>query len=402
MLDIRLDTLRKEFGSDRSKGGKVVAVNDLTMTFPAGTTTCLLGPSGCGKTTLMRMIAGLEAPSSGDIYFGDERITHLSTRQRNIGMVFQYPVVYRGISVRENIELPLREEKLAKAERDRRVEEVVELLEMQESVDRDISQLDNGTRQKVAVARAVARQPRIILFDEPITNVDINAKLQLKRALKELFTRLNQTIIYVTHDQTEAMTLADRIALMQDGRIIQYAPPREIYNQPDDVFGGWFMGNPGMNFLKGFLRTCRMARITSPSLRNHCGLPGPTVTPPISPSASAPNMSRLARRKWAVRLPPKLSTVPLSSAGRRCCNSRSVISPAKQNCPLDRAADWEMRFGWSFPWIGCACLGPMGIILMWGWRLAERFADCSACYAIIRTRQCHNAEMTLCVVPLEG
>jgi len=249
MLDIRLEHLHKAFA-----GGKVVAVNDLTMTFPAGTTTCLLGPSGCGKTTLMRMIAGLETPSSGDIYFGDERITQLSTRQRNIGMVFQYPVVYRGISVRENIELPLREEKLSQAERSRRVDEVVELLEMGDSVNKDIRGLDNGTRQKVAVARAVARQPRIILFDEPITNVDINAKLQLKRALKELFTRLNQTIIYVTHDQTEAMTLADRIALMQDGRIIQYAPPREIYNQPDDLFGGWFMGNPGMNFFEGLFK----------------------------------------------------------------------------------------------------------------------------------------------------
>ncbi len=246
MLDIRLDHLTKTF--DR---GNVVAVDDLTLTFPAGTTTCLLGPSGCGKTTLMRMIAGLERPTRGDIYFGDERVTHLSTRRRNIGMVFQYPVVYRGISVRENIELPLREQKLSKEERERRVREIVELLEMGDSIDSRISQLDNGTRQKVAVARAVARQPRIILFDEPITNVDINAKLQLKRALKELFTRLNQTVVYVTHDQTEAMTLADRIALMQDGRITQNAPPREIYNQPDDVFGGWFMGNPGMNFFEG-------------------------------------------------------------------------------------------------------------------------------------------------------
>ncbi len=246
MLDIRLDHLTKEF--DR---GNVVAVDDLTLTFPAGTTTCLLGPSGCGKTTLMRMIAGLERPSRGDIYFGDERVTHLSTRRRNIGMVFQYPVVYRGISVRDNIELPLREQKLSRDERERRVREIVDLLEMGDSIDSSINQLDNGTRQKVAVARAVARQPRIILFDEPITNVDINAKLQLKRALKELFTRLNQTVIYVTHDQTEAMTLADRIALMQDGRITQNAPPREIYNQPDDVFGGWFMGNPGMNFFEG-------------------------------------------------------------------------------------------------------------------------------------------------------
>ncbi|HAJ36699.1 MAG TPA: ABC transporter ATP-binding protein [Chloroflexi bacterium] len=248
MLDIRTDNLRKQFGA-------VVAVDDLTITFPAGTTTCLLGPSGCGKTTLMRMIAGLETPTHGDIYFGDQRVTRLSTRARNIGMVFQYPVVYRGSDVRANIELPLRAEKLSKAERDRRVDEVLDLLEMRHAAAADIDALDNGTRQKVAVARAVARQPKIILFDEPITNVDISSKLQLKRALKELVTRLNQTIIYVTHDQTEAMTLADQIALMKDGRIVQYATPRELYDRPNDVFGGWFLGNPGMNFVENFARS---------------------------------------------------------------------------------------------------------------------------------------------------
>lgn len=248
MLDIRTDNLRKQFGD-------VVAVDDLTITFPAGATTCLLGPSGCGKTTLMRMIAGLETPTHGDIYFGDQRVTRLSTRARNIGMVFQYPVVYRGSDVRANIELPLRAEKLSKAERDRRVDEVLDLLEMRHAADADLDALDNGTRQKVAVARAVARQPKIILFDEPITNVDISSKLQLKRALKELVTRLNQTIIYVTHDQTEAMTLADQIALMKDGRIVQYATPRELYDRPNDVFGGWFLGNPGMNFVENFART---------------------------------------------------------------------------------------------------------------------------------------------------
>jgi len=248
VLDIRTDNLRKQFGA-------VVAVDDLTITFPAGTTTCLLGPSGCGKTTLMRMIAGLETPTHGDIYFGDQRVTRLSTRARNIGMVFQYPVVYRGSDVRANIELPLRAEKLSQAERARRVDEVLDLLEMRHAADADIDALDNGTRQKVAVARAVARQPKIILFDEPITNVDISSKLQLKRALKELVTRLNQTIIYVTHDQTEAMTLADQIALMKDGRIVQYATPRELYDRPNDVFGGWFLGNPGMNFVENFART---------------------------------------------------------------------------------------------------------------------------------------------------
>jgi len=248
MLDIRLENLRKEFNKE------VVAVRDLDMTFAGGTTTCLLGPSGCGKTTLMRIIAGLETSTHGDVYFGDECVTNLSTRQRNIGMVFQYPVVYRGISTRENIELPLKQERLTADERRKRVDEVVELLALGDSVNKDMTELDNGTRQKVAVARAVARQPRIILFDEPITNVDISAKLQLKRALKELITRLNQTIIYVTHDQTEAMTLADKIALMKDGSIVQYATPRELYNSPDDVFGGWFLGNPGMNFFENLLQ----------------------------------------------------------------------------------------------------------------------------------------------------
>ena len=249
MSSIRVENLRKEFNH-----GAVVAVRDLNITFEEGTTTCLLGPSGCGKTTLMRIIAGLEQPTGGDVFFGDERVTHLSTRKRNIGMVFQYPVIYRGASVRRNIELPLLEEKISKVERERRVDEVIHLLDLTDSLDLPVDRLDNGSRQKVAMARAVARHPRIILFDEPITNVDINAKLQLKRALKSLVTRLNQTIIYVTHDQTEAMTLADKIALMKDGDIVQYDAPRDLYNKPDDVFGGWFLGNPGMNFFENLLQ----------------------------------------------------------------------------------------------------------------------------------------------------
>lgn len=241
-VDIRLENLVKDFGT-------VIAVNNLTLTFPSGSVTCLLGPSGCGKTTLMRMIAGLEEATSGEIYFGDERVTDLSPSQRNIGMVFQYPVVYRGMTVFDNIELPLLQEKqLSPQERRQRVESVIESLDLGKSARRDVSQLDNGTRQKVAVARAVARQPRIILFDEPITNVDVSAKVQLKRALKGLVKQHNQTIIYVTHDQTEAMTLADEIALMRDGEIVQRGSPRDLYNDPQDRFGGWFLGNPGMNF----------------------------------------------------------------------------------------------------------------------------------------------------------
>ena len=243
MAEIRVERLRKSWGP-------VVALDDVDFRFPESQVTCLLGPSGCGKTTLMRIVAGLERPTSGEVYFGDRRVTPLPPRKRDIGMVFQYPVVYRGISVYRNIELPLLELKLSKADREARIAEVVEILGLGPSLDKDITRLDNGTRQKVAVARAVARQPRIILFDEPITNVDTAAKLQLKRAFKELTRRLSQTIVYVTHDQTEAMTLADQIALMRDGRIVQCDAPRALYNHPADRFGGWFLGNPGMNFFE--------------------------------------------------------------------------------------------------------------------------------------------------------
>lgn len=241
MSEIRVEGLTKTFGP-------VVALDNVSFVFPESEVTCLLGPSGCGKTTLMRIIAGLETPTSGEVYFGDQRVTRLKPSQRDIGMVFQYPVVYRGISVRRNIELPLLSQKLSAAERQRRLDTVVQILGLEDSLDKDITQLDNGTRQKVAVARAVARQPRIILFDEPITNVDAHSKLQLKRSFKELTRQLRQTIIYVTHDQTEAMTLADRIALMEKGKIVQCDEPRELYNHPADVFAGWFLGNPGMNF----------------------------------------------------------------------------------------------------------------------------------------------------------
>ena len=254
MADIRVEGLTKTFGS-------LHAVDDVSFTFPNGQVTCLLGPSGCGKTTLMRIIAGLERQTAGSVYFGDQDVSRLSPSKRNIGMVFQYPVVYRGISVYRNIELPLQSMKLSKAERTQRVDDAIRLMGLSASAGLDVAKLDNGTRQKVSVAREVARQPQFILFDEPITNVDAASKLQLKRSLKELTRALSQTIVYVTHDQTEAMTLADQIALMEEGKIVQCAPPRELYNHPYDRFGGWFLGNPGMVFFDAELAGGGSARL---------------------------------------------------------------------------------------------------------------------------------------------
>lgn len=249
MADIRLSQVTRSFGAFK-------AVDDITTVFPEGTVTCLLGPSGCGKTTLMRMVAGLEMPSSGSISFGDRAVTHLPAGKRDVAMVFQYPVMYPTCSVIENVELPLRRDRsLSVAECRRRAEEVLEVLQLGAQRHAHIRDLDIGTRQKVAVGRAIARRCDVILFDEPTTNVEVHAKLALIRAFKEFRARLRQTVIYVTHDQTEAMTLADQIALMQSGRISQCAPPHVMYDRPESRFGGWFLGNPGMNFVNPRART---------------------------------------------------------------------------------------------------------------------------------------------------
>ena len=265
MTEIIIDRVTKRFGS-------FTAIDDLEVRFGDGEVACLLGPSGCGKTTLMRMIAGLESPTSGRILFGDTDVTALSTSRRNVGMVFQYPVMYPTLSVEENILLPMREDRaLSARDRERRVEEMLDVLDMRDQRRAYIDELDQGNRQKVAVGRAIARGSSIVLFDEPTTNVEVNAKLHLIRAIKAIIQRTRQTIVYVTHDQTEAMTLADRIALMFGGKISQYDKPHDLYNNPRTEFGGWFMGNPGMNFVPAVVKD---GRITAPLLAEPLAAPG--------------------------------------------------------------------------------------------------------------------------------
>lgn len=243
MVEVVIDNVTKKFGN-------FTAVDTMNATFEDGAVTCLLGPSGCGKTTLMRMIVGLETPTSGRILFGDRDMSGLPPRKRNVGMVFQYPVMYPTLSVEENIALPLDQDRsIDAAERARRIDEVLDVLDMRDRRNAYIGDLDAGSRQKVAVGRAVARRSDIVLFDEPTTNVEVQAKLALIRAFKLVTRRLKQTIIYVTHDQTEAMTLADHVALMRDGRIVQYDRPHHLYEVPETEFAGWFLGNPGMNFI---------------------------------------------------------------------------------------------------------------------------------------------------------
>jgi ABC-type sugar transport system ATPase subunit len=293
VADVRVDSAAKYFGD-------FAAVENVSTTFREGTVTVLLGPSGCGKTTLMRMIVGLETPTTGKIFIGDREVTKMPTSERKIGMVFQYPVIYRGTTVERNIELPLIAAKINAAERKRRVDSVAEVVGIADLLKMNVDRLDNAGRQRVAVAREVARQPEVLLFDEPITNVDLTSKLELKRSLKNLFMSLKQTIIYVTHDQTEAMSLADNIALMNNGRIVQMGKPRDIYAQPNDVFAGWFLGSPGMNFL------------TNCFVVEHGQLRSPLLASPLPVNENATHAKVLGIRPERVRmsLRPTDSGVP--------------------------------------------------------------------------------------------
>ena len=290
MAEIVIEKVTKRFE-------KFTAVDAVDIKFRSGEVSCLLGSSGCGKTTLMRMIAGLETPTAGRILIDGRDVTALATKHRNIGMVFQYPVMYQTLTVRENILEPLRRQKLDKAERERRVDQMLELLDMRDLANSYIDGLDAGQSQKVAVGREVARQTAVILLDEPTTNVELNAKIQLIRAFKEITRELKQTIIYVTHDQTEAMTLADHIALMQDGNIVQYDEPHELYSHPTTTFGGWFLGNPGMNFL--------------PAERKGEGLAAPLLAQPLPVPADLPAEGEL---RIGVR-PEQIKLVPAAEAG---------------------------------------------------------------------------------------
>lgn len=248
MASILLQNITKVFDN------KVVAVKDLTLEIPDKGLVSLLGPSGCGKTTTMRIISGLEEPTKGRVFFDGKDVTQVSPEERNVAMVFQFPVVYPGMTVYDNIAFPLVAHKVPKKEIKRRVEEVAEVFEISHLLTKDTYNLDAGIKQKIVLARAFVRKPNVYLLDEPLTNVDPSTRLELRTVLKRLQSNLGQTMVYVTHDQGEALTLADKIAVMNEGRVLQYDSPEEVYSNPRNTFVGYFIGNPGMNFLSCSLR----------------------------------------------------------------------------------------------------------------------------------------------------
>ncbi|MFC4360357.1 ABC transporter ATP-binding protein [Halobium salinum] len=245
--NVRIDDITKVF--EESDGGEVVAVEDLSIDIRKGEFLVLVGPSGCGKTTTLRTVAGLESPTEGAIRIQGMDVTELDPRERDISMVFQNYALYPHKTVRENISFPLEVRSFPKDETERRVEEAADLLGITELLDRKPSALSGGQQQRVALGRAIVREPAVFLMDEPLSNLDAKLRVQMRTELNELHKRVGKTTIYVTHDQAEAMTLGDRIAVMNDGQLQQIGPPQQLYDRPTNRFVAGFIGEPPMNFL---------------------------------------------------------------------------------------------------------------------------------------------------------
>jgi multiple sugar transport system ATP-binding protein len=246
MAGVVFDDVTKRFDG-------TVAVDHLDLDVADGEFLVLLGPSGCGKSTALRMIAGLEEPSEGEIRIDGRTVNHVDPKDRDLAMVFQSYALYPNMTVRKNIAFPLKPRGVGRAEADRLVGEVAEMLGLGALLDRKPGQLSGGQRQRVALARAIVRQPRVFLMDEPLSNLDAKMRTQTRGDLVDLHRRLGTTFVYVTHDQAEAMTMADRVAVLSDGRLQQVGAPQDVYDRPANVFVARFLGSPPMNVLPGVL-----------------------------------------------------------------------------------------------------------------------------------------------------
>ncbi|MBN8532475.1 MAG: sn-glycerol-3-phosphate ABC transporter ATP-binding protein UgpC [Rhizobiales bacterium] len=247
MADIQLINLSKRWGA-------VTGVRSFNLNIADGEFLVLLGPSGCGKTTTMRMIAGLEDVSDGEIRIGDRLVNHLDPKDRDIAMVFQSYGLYPTMTVYENIRFPLKVRKIPEADHHDRVMRAAKTVELTELLDRKPAALSGGQRQRVALARAIVRKPKVFLMDEPLSNLDAKLRVSTRAQIKNLHHELKTTTIYVTHDQIEAMTLADRVVVMSKGEVQQVGTPLEIYDRPANTFVASFIGNPAMNLIAGEVR----------------------------------------------------------------------------------------------------------------------------------------------------
>ncbi|QHS23324.1 sn-glycerol-3-phosphate ABC transporter ATP-binding protein UgpC [Virgibacillus sp. MSP4-1] len=247
MADVKLDHVYKVYDGD------VEAVKDFSLDIKDKEFIVFVGPSGCGKSTTLRMIAGLEEITDGDLYIDDKRMNDVTPKDRDIAMVFQNYALYPHMNVYDNMAFGLKLRKFNKKEIDERVQEAAKILGLEDYLKRKPKALSGGQRQRVALGRAIVRDAKVFLMDEPLSNLDAKLRVQMRAEIQKLHQRLRTTTIYVTHDQTEAMTMATRLVVMKDGVIQQVGSPKEVYDQPNNMFVGGFIGSPAMNFLEGTL-----------------------------------------------------------------------------------------------------------------------------------------------------
>ena len=241
-MKVKLENLSKRWG-------KVVGAEHINLEIDDGEFVAFLGPSGCGKTTTLLMVAGIYKPTEGTILFGERVVNHVEPKDRNIGMVFQSYALYPHMTVFQNISYPLKLQKTPKEEMKKRTQKVADMMDIGHLMDRKPAQLSGGQQQRVALGRALVKEPKLLLFDEPLSNLDARLRLSMRGEIKRLQMELGITSIYVTHDQVEAMTMADRVAVMKGGKLQAYSPPDELYDEPRTLFVASFVGNPPMNFL---------------------------------------------------------------------------------------------------------------------------------------------------------
>ncbi len=251
MGSVRLENVKKSYE------GETIAVHNINLEVKDKEFVVLVGPSGCGKSTTLRMIAGLEEVTEGIIYIDDQSVNDVPPKDRDIAMVFQNYALYPHMSVYENMAFGLTMRKFPRNETDRRVREAAAILGIESLLDRKPKALSGGQRQRVAVGRAIVRKPKVFLFDEPLSNLDAKLRVQMRTEISKLHQRLEATMIYVTHDQTEAMTMGDRIVVMKDGYVQQIGQPLELYHNPANKFVAGFIGSPAMNFMEGTIDTSR-------------------------------------------------------------------------------------------------------------------------------------------------
>jgi len=292
MAEVAFENVSKEFP------GGTFAVDDLTLSIGDGEFLILVGPSGCGKTTALRLIAGLEKPTAGTIRIGAEAVNGVSPRDRDIAMVFQNYALYPHMTVQKNLAFGLRERRTPRRETDRRVREISAILSLDELLKRRPAQLSGGQRQRVAMGRALVREPKVFLLDEPLSNLDAKLRVQMRAELKRLHRRLGITTVYVTHDQVEAMTLADRIVVMSGGKALQIGAPQEVFSRPANLFVAGFIGSPAMNLLRGRAAPAPnwpgRTQVTAGQLCfERAGVPGGEVVVGIRPESLVPGGAEL-------------------------------------------------------------------------------------------------------------